>query len=115
MAQRLVRVICPACKAAYVPDPGELPAGADLKGVRLHRGSGCRDCRNTGYSGRVGIYELLRISPATREMVMARANARQIAESALAAGDLSLLRTSGFRKVRAGQTTVAEVLRATSG
>jgi type II secretory ATPase GspE/PulE/Tfp pilus assembly ATPase PilB-like protein len=62
----------------------------------------------------LGIYELLRISPETREMVMTRANARQIAHTAHSAGDLSLLRTSGFRKVRAGLTTVAEVLRATS-
>jgi general secretion pathway protein E/type IV pilus assembly protein PilB len=115
MAQRLVRVICPACKSACSPEPGELPPDPALEGARLYRGSGCRDCRNTGYTGRVGIYELLRISPETREMVMARANARQIAHTAHAAGDLSLLRTSGFRKVRAGLTTVAEVLRATSG
>ena len=61
----------------------------------------------------MGSYELLTIREQTRELIMSRANARQIAQSALAAGELSLLRDGGFAKVLAGQTTLAEVLRAT--
>ncbi len=61
----------------------------------------------------MGIYELLTIHEQTRELIMSRANARQIAQSALAAGELAMLRDAGFAKVLAGQTTLAEVLRAT--
>ena len=61
----------------------------------------------------MGIYELLTIHEQTRELIMSRANARQIAQSALAAGELATLRDAGFAKVLAGQTTLAEVLRAT--
>ena len=77
------------------------------------RGVGCRECRNTGFSGRIGIYELLLINGQIRELIMSRANARQIAQAAMTSGDLSLLRDSGFLKVRSGQTTMAEVLQAT--
>ncbi len=77
------------------------------------RGAGCRECRGTGYRGRVGIYELLTMSEPARELVLAHANSRKIAEVAIAAGDLTLLRHAGFDKVCAGETTFAEVLRAT--
>jgi general secretion pathway protein E/type IV pilus assembly protein PilB len=112
MAQRLVRVICNDCKESYTPEPTEVPPDAALDGP-LSRGTGCRECRNSGYRGRVGIYELLRISEQTRELVMERANAGRIAASALKAGDLTLLRNAGFCKVRSGVTTISEVLRAT--
>jgi type II secretory ATPase GspE/PulE/Tfp pilus assembly ATPase PilB-like protein len=82
-------------------------------GATLARGAGCRECRNTGFSGRVGIYELLQITERTREQIMQRANARQIAQAAEAADELSLLTQSGFSKVRAGETTLDEVVRAT--
>ncbi len=113
MAQRLVRVICDDCRTAYTPEPSEVPPELDLGGGRLYRGGGCRECRHTGYRGRVGIYELLHVSEHTRELVMNRANARQIAQAAHAAGELDLLRDAGFAKARAGVTTIAEVLRAT--
>jgi general secretion pathway protein E/type IV pilus assembly protein PilB len=114
MAQRLVRLTCPGCKAAYTPEPSELPPEVKAEDLgQLYHGPGCRECRNTGYSGRVGIYELLVVNERTRELVMSRANARQIAQAARESGDLSLLRDAGFEKVRAGMTTVAEVLRAT--
>ena len=113
MAQRLIRLICEGCKTAYTPQPRELPSEVGVEELgQLYRGTGCRDCRNTGYSGRVGIYELLVINERTRELVMSRANARQIAEAATESGDMSLLRDAGFEKIRAGVTTVSEVLRA---
>jgi general secretion pathway protein E/type IV pilus assembly protein PilB len=113
LAQRLVRLNCPACRETYTPQPSEIPPGLELNGQQLTRSAGCRECRNTGFSGRVAIYELLAIREQTREQIMSRASARQIAQSALAAGDLAVLRDAGFAKVLAGQTTLAEVLRAT--
>ncbi len=114
LAQRLVRLNCQVCSETYTPQPSEIPPGLELDGSsKLTRSTGCRECRNTGFRGRVGIYELLTIREQTRELIMSRANARQIAQSALAAGELSLLRDGGFAKVLAGQTTLAEVLRAT--
>ena len=113
MAQRLLRVTCESCKRQYTPQASELPPDIDLTGITIFHGPGCRDCRNTGFSGRIGIYELLTVSEQTRELIMTRANARQIAKAAHAAGELTLLRETGFDKVRAGITTVSEVMRAT--
>jgi general secretion pathway protein E/type IV pilus assembly protein PilB len=114
MAQRLIRLVCEGCKTPYTPQPGELPPEVSVEELgQAYHGKGCRECRNTGYSGRVGIYELLVINERTRELVMNRANARQIAQAATESGDMSLLRDAGFEKVRAGVTTLSEVLRAT--
>ena len=112
MAQRLVRRICPDCTDSYLPEPSELPL--DFGAVQaLFRGAGCRECRNTGYRGRLGIYELLTVTEPLREMVLARVNAGRIAQAAVDAGDLALLRSAGFAKVRQGETTITEVVRAT--
>ena len=114
LAQRLVRVICEACKEPHRPEPHELPEELESDGpIQLYCGRGCRECRSTSYRGRIGIYELLEMSDRTRELVMARANAGQIAAAALEAGELMLLRDAGFEKVRKGVTTVSEVVRAT--
>ncbi|MCZ6445345.1 MAG: ATPase, T2SS/T4P/T4SS family [Planctomycetota bacterium] len=114
LAQRLVRRICTACKTPYTPQPSELPPQFTLDGqTQLYQGRGCRECRNTGYRGRLGIYELLVISEHTRELVMARANAGRIARAAIEASELTLLHDAGFEKIRCGATTVSEVLRAT--
>jgi type II secretory ATPase GspE/PulE/Tfp pilus assembly ATPase PilB-like protein len=114
LAQRLIRLNCASCSQPYTPEPSEVPPDLVLEtGATLARGQGCRECRNTGFSGRVGIYELLQITERTREQLMKQANARQIAQAAEASGELSLLKESGFSKVRDGQTTLAEVLRAT--
>ncbi len=114
MAQRLVRRNCPHCSEPLDPEPGELPQEFDPQPTdKLCHGVGCRECRQTGFRGRVGVYELLTISQATRELVMARVNTGRIAEAAFEAGELSLLRDAGFAKVRDGVTTAAEVLRST--
>ena len=69
LAQRLVRKICPACKEAYKPSPKMLAElgikPSQLKGGKLYRGKGCDECLNTGYSGRLGIFELLVLTPAS--------------------------------------------------
>src|SRR5262249_28420858 len=90
MAQRLVRMICPDCKEQYEPDEMELPAdfpkeqARSPKGkVTLWRGTGCRSCRQTGFRGRAGIFELMVTSETIREMCVARQNAMAIRKQAL--------------------------------
>ncbi len=111
LAQRLVRTICKHCKEEYEPDPATLPADFDIQpGQTLWRGRGCRECRQSGYSGRMGIYELLVVTPEIRELVVNRASATQLLDQARKQG-LTLLREDGWRKVREGKTTPEEVLR----
>ena len=113
LAQRLVRRICEDCSVEYQPDTADIPASFAMpESGLLRRGAGCRACRNTGYRGRVGIYELLRLSEHVREMIMTRVNAPAIASAAIRDGDLSLLRDDGFNKIRDGVTTINDVLRA---
>lgn len=113
MAQRLVRRICDQCAETHTPDPKDLPPDFEYDGAPLRRGRGCGECRNTGYRGRLGLYELLTMTEEVRELVLDRAGAGRIAKSAIDSGDLTLLRHAGFDKVREGMTTIAEVLRAT--
>jgi general secretion pathway protein E len=119
IAQRLVRVICKECHEEFVPDGDVLAAIADLKmkitdfpGGRLHRGRGCDVCFNTGYAGRTAIYEILKVNDSIRQLVVDRASASIIKQTALKHG-LVTLRGDGISKVKAGQTTVDEVLRVT--
>ncbi|KPK65575.1 MAG: general secretion pathway protein GspE [Planctomycetes bacterium SM23_32] len=114
LAQRLVRLICPACAESYRPAEREALRGAFGSEVpeELHRGAGCRECQGTGYRGRTGVFELMPISEPIRSLVLQRASARQIRRQALAEGMLSL-RQDGWRHVLGGRTTVEEVLRVT--
>ena len=113
LAQRLVRRVCTECLQSYTPDPDDVPESFELRpGETLVRGGGCRACRQTGYRGRVGIYELLRITDTTRDMIMHRVNAPQIAAAAAKEDALFTLRADGFTKVRAGVTSIEEVMRA---
>ncbi len=116
LAQRLVRRVCPECSESFVPELADLPDGFTLPASGLlKRGIGCRECRQTGYRGRVGIFESLKITDAVRQQVIARESATEIAAAALATGDLLPLRKAGFEKVAEGLTTFQEVLRATKG
>jgi general secretion pathway protein E/type IV pilus assembly protein PilB len=115
MAQRLVRRICSRCKAAYEPDRAHLPADLELApGEKLWRGTGCPNCRNTGYRGRSGLYELMVMSDAIAEKIIERAPSPQIVAVAKQSG-LRLLREDGWDKVRAGLTTPDEVVMCTAG
>jgi len=112
LAQRLVRRVCPHCAAPYTPDPADLPPGFELgRAGTLTRGAGCRECRQSGYRGRVGIYELLRTSERMREDVMAGRSATEIAARSLEDGGLSPMSLDGFAKARQGATTIEEVMR----
>lgn len=113
LAQRLVRRVCKACGCAYEPDVSDLPKDFNLRqGQTLTRGEGCRECRNTGYRGRLGIYELLTMSHDIREMIMNRVNAPNIAAHAIEHGHLHTLRQDGYAKAIDGKTTISEVMRA---
>jgi general secretion pathway protein E/type IV pilus assembly protein PilB len=113
LAQRLVRRVCADCVESYHPDRAELPQSLHLPpDATLARGRGCKSCRNTGYRGRLGVYELLRVSDPMRELVMERASAPRIAQAALADRNLTLLSEDAFTKVRAGVTSIEEVVRA---
>ncbi|NDF00267.1 MAG: type II/IV secretion system protein, partial [Verrucomicrobia bacterium] len=115
MAQRLVRRICSKCKTDYEPDRAHLPLDLVLApGDKLWRGTGCPNCRNTGYRGRSGLYELMVMSDAISEKIIERAPSYQIVAVAKQGG-LRLLREDGWDKVRAGLTTPDEVVLCTAG
>ncbi|MFA9476736.1 GspE/PulE family protein [Phycisphaerales bacterium AB-hyl4] len=114
IAQRLVRLICEDCKAA-------LPADESAKARRqfgdalpdvLFEGRGCRSCQNTGYRGRRGIFELMPVTESLRRMILETRSGGEIREHAMGNG-MASLRDDGWRLVREGVTTVAEVLRVT--
>ena len=116
MAQRLVRTICPACKTEQPVERNYLrkigfPEEA-IATAKFWHGAGCEDCRQLGYQGRKGIYELLNVTEAIRPLVMNRAPATTIAQRAVENG-MRTLRTDGWNKVMNGETTIEEVLRVT--
>ncbi len=116
MAQRLVRTICKNCKESYTPTKEELEMiGLDpskVKGKEIFKGKGCSHCRNTGYHGRTGIFELILMSRVIRGLVFENANEDVIRQKALEEGMVSL-RDNGIRKIFAGETSIAEILRST--
>lgn len=115
MAQRLVRRICTSCAQSVQPDSSDIPPDFEPRTTdSFRRAAGCQECRQTGFAGRVGIYELLRLREYTRDLIMNRADSGRIAKAAVEAGDLTTLRRAGFEKVRQGMTTFSEVLRATT-
>ncbi|MGD2131794.1 MAG: type II secretion system ATPase GspE [Maricaulaceae bacterium] len=111
VAQRLVRRLCAACKEPYEPDAAEL-ASLGLQpgaGGSFHHARGCEACNNTGYAGRLGIYELMSVDDEIRRMIHEDARESEIEAHAFASSD-TLLR-NGARQAAAGLTTSAEVLR----
>jgi general secretion pathway protein E len=116
LAQRLVRKICPYCKETHQMDGAELTSmGLDLgkEGpVTLHQGKGCLKCRNTGYLGRSGIYEVLPVTEAIRKLVKPECDAEAIRDMARKEGMVTL-RENAIRKLLEGRTTYQEVLRVT--
>ncbi len=116
MAQRLVRTICSHCKTEQKVERDYLrrigfPA-AEIETATFWHGVGCEECRQLGYQGRMGIYELLILNEAVRPLILNRASASTIAQRAMEQG-MRTLRTDGWNKVRNGQTTIEEVLRVT--
>jgi type IV pilus assembly protein PilB len=116
-AQRLIRRVCNNCKGEVTDIPSktliEVGFNPDQVGVfKMYKGRGCGVCNGTGYKGRVGLYEVMEISEGIRDLIMVGATAVEIKRKALEEGMLTL-RQSGLEKIRAGITTIEEVLRET--
>jgi general secretion pathway protein E len=116
LAQRLVRVACPVCQEPYSPDPAILKemklAGVGPEDLRIHEVKGCEKCSQTGYLGRTGIYEFLKISEDIQKLILEKKDSNIIKEAARKKS-MRTLREEGWLKVKQGITTVSEVLRVT--
>ncbi|HZV63566.1 MAG TPA: GspE/PulE family protein [Telluria sp.] len=115
-AQRLVRMNCPHCAAAYTPDEAELASvnleRKDVHGYLFMQGKGCGDCRGTGYKGRRSIAEILTLNDEIRELIVDKRPIRQIKAAAYENGTRSL-RLAALELVKRGATTLAEIKRVT--
>lgn len=115
LAQRLVRVLCPQCKAPYAPDDVAVAEwGLDPQDVEgpLYQAVGCDACLQTGYKGRNGIFEFLQVSEDIQSLMLRSSESNQIRRAAIDNG-MRTLRQDGLRKVLTGETTIDEVLRVT--
>jgi type IV pilus assembly protein PilB len=116
LGQRLLRSICPGCRTTYQPDEALLAelgiARRDIGDKHFYYGKGCDACNNTGYKGRKGIYELLKVSDPIRELINERAATVSIKQKAVELGMMTL-RQDGLRSIFAGDTTIEEVLKYT--
>jgi general secretion pathway protein E len=117
LAQRLVRKICRHCSEEFVPgreylaQVGLLPE--DLGDRPLFRSKGCNECLNTGYQGRIGIFELMVMNDDLKNFILTTSDSNQIQRMALSSGEMITLRQDGLQKVMAGLTTIEEVYRVT--
>jgi len=116
MAQRLVRRLCPACKEEYTPDESELRlleiSQEDAAKARLYRPRGCAECRETGFHGRTGIFELMELDWTLRDMTFQVKPTLEVRRQAITSGMMSTLLGDAVRKVLSGTTSIQEVLRA---
>ncbi len=131
VAQRLVRKVCQSCKMTYKLDKKQMASLSeqfDLKGIQtalgkdtmknfyenlvLTRGKGCKSCNQTGYKGRLGIYEVLEMIPSISELVIKKASSEEIKEQAVKEGMITMLQ-DGFLKIQSGLTTLEEIMRVT--
>jgi type IV pilus assembly protein PilB len=114
LAQRLARKICSECKQPIETNTKaliDLGVKADIaQKLQMFKGSGCRTCSNTGYKGRIAIYEVMPFSEPLKELVLQGASTAEVKAEAIRGG-MKSLRMSGIEKLIAGITTVEEVLR----
>jgi len=113
VAQRLVRTICPRCKEEFTPTEEmllELGLTPDMvSGRSFFHGAGCEYCRGTGYSGRMGIFELMLLDDEIRQLIMQRQSTNVLREAARKRG-MRTLREAGLLSIYDGQTTIEEVV-----
>jgi type IV pilus assembly protein PilB len=116
IAQRLVRMVCPECKTSVtLPEQAFIDLGVkpeEFHNIPLYKGTGCKSCSNTGYKGRIAIYEIMPINESLKELILRGASTAELKKEAVATG-MSTLRKSAIKKVKQGLTTVEEVLRIT--
>lgn len=113
LAQRLVRCICPRCKEAYTPSVEafrRLGLSRDMDQVTFYRGVGCNSCRNTGYKGRMGVFELMPVDNALRHLILEKTPTHELRQAALDAGMIAL-KQDAMNKILEGTTTMEEALR----
>src|SRR4029079_11502741 len=113
VAMRLVRTLCPRCRESYETEAGSLNRlmSGNLEGtVTLHRGRGCPHCRETGYAGRTGIFEMFEVDETIRSLIVSNSADNVIRHAAVEAGMRSM-GEDGLKKVLAGSTTLEEVTR----
>jgi len=115
-AQRLIRRVCKDCKREHPTPPEALMevgfSAADAKALKTFKGKGCATCNNTGYKGRIGLYEVMEVNDEIRELILIGASSLELRKKAIEDGMITL-RESGLQKVRAGLTTLEEVVRET--
>ena len=115
-AQRLIRRICSECKEeVHLPPEGLVEIGfskEEAGSVKIYKGKGCANCNNTGYKGRVGLYEVMEITDELRELIIIGASAMELRRKAIELGMITL-RESGLYKIRDGITTIEEVVKET--
>lgn len=116
MAQRLVRTICNRCKKPYQPDPDELIEiglePARVQGFTFQKGAGCEECRNTGFKGRVGLFEILISTPELRELIARQASIADITAYVRTKQNMRTMLEDGYHKIAQGITTPKEVFTA---
>ena len=115
-AQRLIRRVCKDCKREHAMPPEALMevgfSAADAKALKTYKGKGCATCNNTGYKGRIGLYEVMEVNDQIRELILIGASSLELRKKAIEDGMITL-RESGLQKIRAGLTTLEEVVRET--
>jgi type IV pilus assembly protein PilB len=115
-AQRLIRRVCKDCKTEYPAPPEALVevgfTAEEATKVKTFKGKGCSTCNNTGYKGRIGLYEVMEVTDEIRELILIGASALELRKKAIDDGMISL-RESGLHKIRSGVTTIEEVVRET--
>ncbi len=111
-AQRLVRTVCPYCKERYLPSENAYTAlgitPEEAAGGNFMRGKGCYQCKNTGYKGRTGLFEVLINDEMIQDMILKKRSSQEISKAAVNAGTLRTLRVDASRKVLQGVTTLEE-------
>jgi len=115
-AQRLIRRICKDCKKDH-PTPVEVLeeigfSHEEARKLKTYKGKGCPSCNDTGYKGRIGLYEVMEITDEIRELILIGASALELRKKSIEDGMVSL-RESGLHKIRNSVTTIEEVLRET--
>jgi type IV pilus assembly protein PilB len=118
LAQRLSRKICTQCKEEdNVPVPALIKVGFtedEAKTMKCYKGAGCKACNDTGYKGRIALYEVMPVKEELKELILEGASASEVKKAAIRLG-MKTLRMSGLTKVKEGITTVEEILRVTFG
>jgi type IV pilus assembly protein PilB len=115
LAQRLLRRVCPTCATPTKVTPAQLQrlgcTGTDLAGGQFKKGRGCSECKQTGYKGRIGVFELLVLNELVRDAILARRTSHEIRNISIEYSGLVTLLEDGLVKAAAGLTTVEEILR----